>query len=422
MRSFKKLFALVVLFSLVMVACEKEGLAPGNDSGIVDIKSESIENFVKNNDILLDENAILQALNVGEDLTERSAPQSMVYTMGNQAAGNEVIAFKRDSDGKLTESGRYKTGGTGTDAGLGNQGALDISNLFKLLFVVNPGSNDFSVFYIKNDGSLILVGKMNSGGMQPISITYRHGLIYVLNAGREGNISGFGFNKHGQLSAISNSTRPLSTIASGPAQVSFSGNGRSLIITEKATNTITSYQLNNDGRPNSKINTFPSAGMTPFGFAVGNDQLFYVSEASGGAAGASTVSSYKISNSGKVSLVEGPFALQTSAVCWAVLSKNNKDLFLTNTASGSISSISVSKKGQLSFANGGKTTPAVSGPLDAALDDSGKFLYVLAAGGMEGDDAILSYKVMSNGSLEQIDEDRGSLPNRVSGIVVRSGY
>ena len=406
MKNFKILLT-VMVFSLCIMSCSKENLTTHlNDS----TTTEEI-NFATD-DLLLDDNGLLEILGSEEEIGLRSSPQSTVYTLSNEAAGNQVIAFTRNGDGTISETGRYDTGGAGTDGGLGNQGALALSSNGKFLYVVNPGSNDISVFFIKNNGSLILKDKIDSGGERPVSITERKSIIYVLNAGGDGNISGFGFNYQGNLMPISNSTKPLSGPATGPAQISFSPNGKALIVTEKATNLISSYAVVAN-RP-SNVRTFPSAGFTPFGFDFGNNNNFYVSEAAGGAPGASTVSSYHVDNSGNVNLVDGPVATNRTAACWLVLSKNKNYLFTTNTGSNDISTVSVSGLGNLtSFPD--DITPALSAPIDAALDKNSKFLYVLA----NGNNAILSYSVSNKGELTQIDTDDDNLPDRMTGLVVR---
>ena len=49
--------------------------------------------------------------------------------------------------------------------------------------------------------------------------------------------------------------------------------------------------------------TFPSVGTTPFGFAVGREGHLFVSEAAGGAANASSASSYEVSGDGNLEVI-----------------------------------------------------------------------------------------------------------------------
>ena len=120
-----------------------------------------------------------------------------VYTMTNSPAGNAVLAFNRAADGSLTPARSYSTGGTGTGAGLGNQGGVILVG--RWLAAVNAGSNDVSLFAVNGDGSLSLTDRVSSGGTMPISVTISGNLLYALNAGGNGNVSGF---------AISSSATP----------------------------------------------------------------------------------------------------------------------------------------------------------------------------------------------------------------------
>jgi len=413
MNIIKNFFAILAL-SALLFACSEEQIIP---TSIED--TASLEEFLSSSEeFVQDEDAVLELLGTEEDAKESSLEKtnysqsrSGLYTMTNEASGNKVVFFNIIDGGTISEVARFATGGTGNDAGLGNQGALALSRSGRLLFVVNPGSNDFSFFFVRRNGRLRLLDKVPSGGTRPVSITYRAGLVYVVNAGSD-NIVGFGFNRRGKLRQLRNSNRDLSATGTAPAQISFSRNGRALIITEKATNTISSFALRRNGRP-GQINTLASAGVTPFGFALGNRNTFHVSEAAGGAAGASTLSTYRVNNHGVVSLVSGPFATQGTAACWVVADNDATTLFATNTGGDDISSLSVTPAGDLSLSNGGNTTHTGDGALDAARDSRSRYLYVLAG----GDDAIVSYRIGDYGALTQIDVDTG-LTDRASGLVV----
>jgi hypothetical protein len=78
-----------------------------------------------------------------------------------------------------------------------------------------------SLFAIK-PGGLELVETVASGGSRPISVTIRDRLLYVLDAGRAGSITGFTIDRDG-LTPIPGSTRSLGVGAS--AQVALSPTG-----------------------------------------------------------------------------------------------------------------------------------------------------------------------------------------------------
>ncbi len=75
-----------------------------------------------------------------------------VYTISNATAGNEVVVFDRAADGSLTLRESVSTGGLGTGANLGSQGALVLSDNNRWLFAVNAGSVSVSSFEVKADG------------------------------------------------------------------------------------------------------------------------------------------------------------------------------------------------------------------------------------------------------------------------------
>jgi 6-phosphogluconolactonase len=93
-----------------------------------------------------------------------------VYTLTNAASGNGVTVFSRAGDGTLTATGTVLTGGLGSGAGLGSQGALALSDDNEWLFAVNARSNEISVLAVRPNG-LTLVDKVASGGVLPIRVT-----------------------------------------------------------------------------------------------------------------------------------------------------------------------------------------------------------------------------------------------------------
>ena len=333
-----------------------------------------------------------------------------VFTSSNAAAGNELLVYDTNAAGPLSLVTRLATNGVGSGGGLGNQGAVTISGNGRFVFVVNAVSNTVSTFSIRRQG-LTLESTVDSGGLRPISVTEHEGLVYVLNAAGAGNVAGFR-NHGGVLQAVAGSVQPLSAATgTGSAQVGFGAEGESLIVTEKGTNRLTSYRVRADGSIGAPLVT-ASNGATPFGFAVDRRGNVLVSEAFGGAAGASALSSYAFSDAAPATpmLVSGSVANTQSAACWVVVTPNGRHAYTTNTASGTISLYGVQKSGQLALLQGIAATSG-AGPIDAAMAPHGRTLFVLNA----GSGSISSFTVGKDGRLGHIGSI-GGVPAGSNGL------
>ena len=333
----------------------------------------------------------------GNDKDDNGA-RSTVYTMTNAAAGNEILAYDQAADGSLTFRAAYATDGAGTGMGLGSQGSVILSGNGNWLFAVNAGSNEISVFRIGKD-DLHQTAVVDSGGVKPISLTISGRVLYVLNAGdtsTAGNITGFWLNDDGTLESLADSTQPLSSDAPGatigPAQVSFDNTGDMLVVTEKLTNLIDTYEVHD--RIAGPPMTSPSAGQTPFGFAFDPRNHPIVSEAFGGAPNASAVSSYEL-NDGAVDVISPSVPTTQTAACWVAISKNGNYAYAANTGSGSVSSYQISKNGEITLleAQAGVTGGSA---IDLAVSNSGKYLFSLAG----GVSTISVFRARGDGSLE----------------------
>ncbi len=136
-----------------------------------------------------------------------------VFVQTNNPSGNAVRVYDRAANGKLSFAASYATGGLGgstvgapTDA-LSSQGSLTFDAADGLLFAVNAGSDTVTVFAVSGD-QLRRTQVVASGGDFPISVTAGHGLVYVLNGGGTGSVSGYQVNGD-QLVPISGSIRSL---------------------------------------------------------------------------------------------------------------------------------------------------------------------------------------------------------------------
>lgn len=314
-----------------------------------------------------------------------------VYTLTNQTSGNAVAIFTRAADGRLTAAGTVSAGGRGTGAGLGSQGALAPNAGGQLLFAVNAGSNEISAFAVNPDARLSLATHVPSGGTRPISLTVHDQLLYVLNAGGSGDISGFTIGANGALSPIPGSTRPLTGAAVSPGQVAFSPDGRLLVVTETTANRIAVYTVGPDGVATGPTSV-ASAGVTLFGFAFGLRDGLFVSEAAG------TAPSYEVGENGRLTVISGAVATHQGAPCWLVVTTDGRFAYTANTPSGTISGFRVSPDASLTLLDAsGRTATVGAGNIDLALTPDSRYLYQL-----NGSGTITALHVQDDGALETI--------------------
>ncbi len=335
-----------------------------------------------------------------------------VYAGTNGAQANAVLVFTRAADGSLSGPRAFVTGGQGTGGGLGNQGGVVLSDDNRLLFAVNAGSNDLSLFAVR-PGGLELLDRVSSGGVQPVSVTVHGRLVYVLNAGGTGNISGFVVAEN-RLQPLALSSRHLSAAAAGAAEISFDPAGRLLVVTEKATNVIGTYTVGPDGLATGPT-ARPSVGATPFGFAFSQKGTLVVSEAFGGAPGAGALSSYQVGAEGALSVISPSVGTTENAACWVVITQSGRFAYTSNTGSGTLSGYALAPDGRLRLLDpDGVTATTGAGPIDLALSRNSRFLYSLNS----GPGTISAFRVESDGRLTAITGATG-LPAGANGLAAR---
>ncbi len=363
-----------------------------------------------------------------------------VYVATNDASANEVFVFNRFEDGRLELKPKaFPTGGLGTGALLGNQGGVMLSEDDRFLFVVNAGSNDFSVFRVLVDG-LELIEVVASSGQHPISIAQQADHLFLLNAGGQvggvDEVEAYMFQAGGPVQRIAGSTQSLSAPVTNPAQVGCTPDGSVVVVTEKDTNMITTYVVDSDGvlgPPNPQ----PSVGRIPFGFAFGKRSQLFVTEAysqlvvvSATARGgviktpkepvSSSVTSYEVRSNGILDVIDPEVRTMQDATCWAVLSPGANFLYTTNTGSDTITGFNVAFNGELSLLNGnGVTGRTADAPIDMDFSSDGQFLYVVTAGC--GSIGIFRTSCPEDGQLIALPSLLGpaGLPPPTNGIAAR---
>jgi len=336
-----------------------------------------------------------------------------LFVLGNAAGPNSVVAFHRDETGALEELGEYATGGMGTGGGLGSQGALAVDESEAFLYVVNPGDDSISSLQIYDD-HLALVDVTPTTGIRPTSLALSGEHVYVLNADGPGSVEGFEIDG-GRFDAIPGATQPLSGHESpAPAQVGVTPDGAYLVVTERATNQIVTYEILPDGSLNEPV-VNPSEGMTPFGFDFTSDGVMVVSEAFGGGSnpGASAASSYRVADGGMLWLFSSSIPSGQTAACWIQI-VHDQFAISTNTGSDNLSGYRIDDEGAITLSPQSGSLFEFGedhGPLDMTASRDDGFVYVLNGAA----DQIDAFSTDEDGMLTH--QDSTPVPETSVGLI-----
>lgn len=333
---------------------------------------------------------------------EPNSKNGAVFIMTNDATKNEIIAFERSSNGSLTEAEHYETQGRGSSGmvdPLGSQGSLTLSQDHSLLFAVNAGSGNISVFGVRRS-KLAFLDKAASGGSEPVAVAEHQGLVYVLNAGGAGSLVGFSLDFGGHLKQIKGSTTFLTAAASGGASLAFSPDGQFLAVTEKVPNNVDLFRVNSDGTLGPiVVNLNPDSGTFAVSFTP-TGTLIVSETGTPGVADSATISSFSVLNTGKLTSISEHVPTLGTANCWNAVTPDGKFVYVSNAGTSSISGFAIARKGALTPISGtiaGKN-PQGSTNLDIAVSSDGKFVYTLNSA--SGDIGV--FEIESDGTLTNL--------------------
>ena len=384
--------------------------------------------------------------------------QTAVYTMSNDATANQVNGFLRAADGTLTPmAAAFPTGGKGSGAALGEQGALAYDLVNNRIYTVNAGDGSFSVFPVKLDGTLGSALNVTTAGFPataanmigPKSITFHGNTVYVLYEGSAtvaSMIAGWTLSANGTTAtAIAGSALALGAAAKSvdPAQIEFSPDGKWLVVSEKAgtgtgavagAGAIDTFAVDATGLAavkgsyaTAKVGATTANQMTPFGFEFLGNYLI-MSEA-----GSTGVGSYTYAGGVIAPVATAQFASTDPAPCWVAVKGNYA--YVTNTKGPNISGFTVNATGGLGnigpinnaiVASTGEAIPdpggtIFHGPTDEFVSIDGKYLYVLNS----AVPSIGVFGIEANGTLSRVGAKDytptalTALPKGSAGIVAR---
>lgn len=337
-----------------------------------------------------------------------------VFVQTDSPSGNQIIVLDQHADGRLSERETVATGGLGGQASgavvdkLASQGSLVYDQSRQLLFAVNAGSGTLSVLSAQGR-QLQLVQVVSSGGTFPDSIAVSGNLVYVLDAGGTGTLSGYRLLGN-HLVPIPGSSRTLGlgntsppTYLHSPGQVGFTPNGAELVVTTKAsTSSLDVFGVNPAGLLSSPPAVTPDTGNVPFSFDFSSSGQLVVAEA-----GNSTLHTYGFGAANSLVSLSSSIPDGQAALCW--ITAAGGDYYVANAGSNSVSAYSVAPNGTPSLIGAtGIVGMTDAGPIDMAASTDGSTLYVEAGGA----GAVDEFHVNAGGSLS----DLGSVAGLGAGI------
>jgi hypothetical protein len=337
-----------------------------------------------------------------------------VFVQSDSPSGNQIVVLDEHSDGRLSERQTVATGGQGGQASgavvdeLASQGSLVYDAPHQLLFAVNAGSNTLSVLSAQGR-QLRLLQVVSSGGTFPDSVAVSGNLVYVLDAGGAGTVSGYRLAGD-QLVPLPGSSRPLGlantsppNFLQSPGEIGFAPNGSELIVTTKAsTSSLDVFGVNPAGLLSATPTVTADPGNVPFSFSFTPSGQLVVAEA-----GPSALHTFALGAGGSLTSVSASVPDGQAALCW-ITTAGGYD-YVANAGSNSVSAYSVAPNGTPSLVG---TTGIVgttdTGPIDLAASADGSTLYVEAGGA----GAVDEFHVNAGGTLT----DLGSVASLDAGI------
>ena len=297
-----------------------------------------------------------------------------LFAMTN-APDNEVIAFSRGADGKLTQAGKYSTGGRGQGVDFDTQGGLRLNADRTFLYAVNPADDKITVFSVK--GAQLSKVQTVYGGDQPLSITLHGDYAYALTGSvASTGIMGFKIAADGKLSPLTNKTIATSTPIGVPGDVEFSPDGKTLVVTNKVGSTLDVFAVNNGMASETPMTTIASSGQRPFAATFNNGSYLYVIESGLPSIKNAALSTYRLNGGSAPSLTAVTKSERNEQTdgCWVVVTHDQKYAYTANFVSGTISSYSLASNGTAALIKGDAAQEGdMSQPVDLALSGDGKF-------------------------------------------------
>ena len=327
-----------------------------------------------------------------------------LYTTSNRKSANAVVAMKIQGNGslQLVAGSPFSTGGKGLPSAE-SQNAVWIQQ--RLLYAVDAGSDSFGIFRQNTDGTVSRLNEkpIPSRGAGPCSVCASGGILYVLNKGNAKAGAGVAvFAIEGEkVRHLPKSSRQLGRSES-PKQVIVNQQGTLLAVpsTNDRGSLLHCYKID---KRNATAQVLTELSSSPFAitgaeFGFGSawksdGKTFFMTNAVGDA---SVVRLTVDAASGQIK--ENARVATPGTACWAVLGRDEKKLYVTNSASVLVFDVSANKVELIQTLD----VAEISNPVlrDEILGPDGKFLYAIE----QRKRRILIYSIRKDGRVAQKGE------------------
>ncbi len=334
---------------------------------------------------------LLGILAVGATSARAGESRHRVYVINNDPENNGLIVLEQQAAGALKEvpGSPVMTGGKGLSGGdIDQQGAVRVAGEFVL--AVNSGSHTIAVLVKDKTGMLLPVdgSPFPSGGENPISLSVRGDVVYVVNQAlplanprSKPNITGFRLTTDGKLLPIPGSTLTF-PVGMGPAQIEFAPSGDAVALTAgfqaESGSVIHGGKLLPSGviKLGTPVRPRGASGTVGFSWCPGGDRIL-VSNFRGSAV---TVFDIDPATGSPQQLGEA-IGDKEEAACWTAISADGKALYVANYVSNSVSVFDVMEDGTLKLLGSTKRRGAPSTPdtKDLVVSADGHYLYALGS-------------------------------------------
>lgn len=308
--------------------------------------------------------------------------QTAVFVQRNTANRNAIAAFVQDSgSGELSLLGVFRTGGKGEPTIDGNQSHA-LASKGRLLFVTNAGDNTVSVFDVQSNGTPVLVSRVSSRGVRPVSLAVKKNTLLVVNQGIKagepgatgGNVLAFRIASGGALSPIEGAVYRFAS-EDVPNEVLSNSSNPLFSVVRSGANAVSTFWLRDQGAISLTETVFNIPD--PLGGAVksGAQSTVIVTLPDADTAG---VVSLQMNARGRTTARRTYPRPAQKDPCWAAIHPDGNRLWTAAFATRLLSLYNIGGDGRLTAVSN-YVAQVGPGSVDLAVDQAGDYLFSLRA-------------------------------------------